>query len=465
MIQWSQQKDAVSLDMYWMTLEYLNLCLHHALGDKRRTHQLSYLHNVDRAKCYFYKEGSEVSTKYKATQTDVFNAIKTFLFYGIIVLCNDANISQVSIHRGEIYSSFLGLWQLLGAEWLYELGKSTSCHHGASSLIGSDWWQRSDFAKSKGGGSNRLGETWQLCTLVRLAAGEFRLSMGRWLSFAEEKDSNKSADSGLVSEMSSCAQIVIQAVQLMTSLADDQDEEIVNQTESCEGHGIIWTPDAILHIRKSLEDALNTSIQYFDEHANSLDKVASLPNNNTKWEDVGSTCCLVLGTIAPDLDLDQLLTCTDKDLLDSSSFVKALCEAVLFCDSAAKYKQLVSERVQLEYDEALTCLLPCIMSIVSSASSDFDEEGDVEKETAQAALATLCCDGDFVNVISEFLSRLFRFSGHGKSNQQESITSVARLAIFIVTELLSNEKLKLTSTETDRLSHASSQWETLSMHP
>jgi hypothetical protein len=89
----------------------------------------------------------------------------------------------------------------------------------------------------------------------------------------------------------------------MTSLADDEDEDIssVNSVK-------VWTPDAVLHTQQSLEDALNAAIQYFNENdvsdANSI--YSSSDEARKEWEEIGRTCCLVLGTIAPELELGQL---------------------------------------------------------------------------------------------------------------------------------------------------------------
>ncbi|KAL7484924.1 hypothetical protein ACHAW6_010531 [Cyclotella cf. meneghiniana] len=502
MIFWSQQKDAISLGLYWIILHYLNLCLHRALGDTNMQTNgavsATYQQNVDKLQPYFFTDKCEASGTQKNTWNEPFVAIKSFLFYGLIVLCYGPNASsstdndlsgdyplqpssledEVSLCRGNIYSVFWGLWQLLGPEWLYQSSMITSdINH--SSFDSSDWWQRSDFTNSNGGSTSCLGQTWQICTLVRLAAGEFRLSMGRWMTCVEDKVNSVGVHKpgphkGVVAEIRSCARIVVQAVQLMTNLADSHDDDMLDQINISDEQDTAFTPDAILHIRKSLEDALNTSVQYFNDGDFTMEKILTLSDYTVQsdWEEIGRACCLVIGTIAPELELDELLASHDKESCDHSSFVNALCSCILFSDYVAKKNQpnSKSETVHFEFDEPLSCLLPCIMSFVSSASSDSDQESIWPRESPYRVLVTLCRDANFVNVISQFLHRIYirRQSHHDKSSHQVSITSVARLAFLIITgilEICSNEehssRLQLTTADANKLKTSLMHWESI----
>lgn len=462
-MQWANQKDTISPTMYEMILHYLSICLQRALGGQKmdRKH-VSYQQQTDESQTHFVSDKNN-----KSSSGEIFAAIKSFLFYGLIVLCNEANTDagdtststpvKVKINRGEIYATFLGLWQLLGPEWLYE-NASTASDARASASNTTDWWQRSDFT-NKGDSNNRLGQTWKLCTLIRLAAGEFRLSMGRWMACVEEKRSNESS---LVPEIVSCAQLVVQAVQLMTNLADDDDEDMMED--------VVWTPDAILHMRQSLQDAMNAAIQYFNENDFSSIMNCRLSSSNelkSEWEEIGRTCCLILGTIAPE-ELDQLLNNDDGEDSDSPSFTNALCTCVLFCGSTKH--ESYHQSAQLKNDEPISCLLPCIMSIIDIACSG-DEESIITKTFAERVVKTLCSKGDLIEIITDLLNRLYArvLSSNDKSDQCASIMSLANLVAIIGAGLLeinkdSSSRLQIAFSENDKLSEAVMKWNELFTH-
>jgi hypothetical protein len=431
------------------------MCLHRAFEAEKSQYIQSYEQSVEKYHAYFFQDAND-----KSNSTNSFVHIKSFLFYGLIVLCKEHGVSDVSsetanivinrevINRGDIYSSFLSFWQLLGAEWLYCNTLSTSSDTDAT-VNANDWWQRSDFV-TNADSSNKLGQAWQLCTLVRLAAGEFRLSIGRWMACVESK---RSSEASVVSEIGACAHIVVHAVQLMTSLADEEDEDMssVNSVK-------VWTPEAILHTQQSIEDALNAAIQFFNENdVSDINLLCSYSNEaKDEWEEIGRTCCLVLGTIAPELELDQLLSCRDKEDYGSSSFVNALRACVLFCGSVAE-KESSSQVLRLECKEPLSCILPCIMSILDIAISDFDADNIKTKESANLALKSLCEKGDMMRIMAEFLNRLHTqlVESNGQFEQQASIISIAKLSSIFCTGLLEiNER----SSDADKLSNALLHW-------
>jgi hypothetical protein len=466
MIQWSQQKDSIATDVYCLVLQYLNLCLHRALGETKQATYVTYPNN--RFNTYFFNDDDDTTDAEES-----FNTIKSFLFYGLIVLCNDPGIGtsdestpNLNINRAEIYCTFLGLWQLLGPEWFYGNSTTPLSNLGRSTSNTSDWWQRSDFA-NKSNDNNRLGQTWQLCTLVRLAAGEFRLSMGRWMACIED---GCTSESSTMPQIVSCAQIVIQALQLMTSLADEEDEDVINQTNE---NGVDWTPDAILHTRHSLQDALNAAIQYFNENDCLFnDKECDTSNDRlqSEWEEIGKTCCLIIGLIAPELELDQLLHNYKEEKSSSSSFVGALSACILFCGSDATTTKACNSQ-KFGHDELLSCLLPCIASVIDNATTDDDDGGTNTKESAQQVLVSLCNDGNLVQIISEYLNRLHRQFLVEVPDQQVSILSIARLASVIITGLVQlgsserpSSKLLFTKSELAKMNSALMQWGNL-LHP
>ena len=465
LIHCSQQKDSISVDFFSIILNYLNSRLHHALSERdEASTQLLYGRNWSKFGKYFFSDNGNGSSS-----VEPFVAIKSFLFYGLIVLCikpgsdsitlNNTACNETHVNRGDIYFAFLGFWQLLGPEWLYEKTLNTDIGNTSASTI-NDWWQQSDFSHKNSKSKNQLGQTWQLCTLIRLAAGEFRLSMGRWMASIEENRTG--TESYTLSEIVSSAQIVVQAVQLMITLADEEDNEM-----QCSDRGAVWTPDAILHTQQSLQDALNASIQFFNE--NDFSNNSSLHNAlRSEWEDIGRTCCLILGTFAPELELDQLLICHQNDESDTSSFCNALCACLTYCNTVVKQERSDTNAStnQIEQEEPLSCILPCIMSIIDIAKSGYDRENKTNKlaESAQNILVSLCNNGQFIEILSGFLRRLHTrlMDCNGELGMRTSIITLAKLASVIGNEALeienSSSQMLFTDKDSDKLSAALLLW-------
>ena len=483
MIHWSQQKDVISRDVYGFVMQYMNACLHHALGNDngdRQHSKASYGQNFSKFSSFFFTR--DINGKSLLGEDNTFGAIKSFLFYGLIVPCNNQGATVVStnnnmdhstiykhapMNRGEIYSLLLGFWQLLGPEWLYHFEQSisnsdTDTIGGGASDNATDWWQKSDFSeKNRENNNRRLGKTWQLCTLIRLAAGEFRLSMGRWMAYVEE-DSHRSSERVVVSDIALCAQIVLQAVQLMTSLADDEDEDAIGLTGGLDN---VWTPDAIIHIHQSLQDALNATIQYFNENdfTQTYASKSSETTLQSEWEDIGRVCCLVMGTIASELELNQLLNNqgSEDEEKDSSSFARALCTSISFCEHIVKKMQECGNVTNhIEHYEPFACLLPCIISILHTAN---DDEDVTLKESAKHIVATMCKERNFVQILICYMNRLYmQFEDEcGKETKQQSnIVSLARLASIVANGLIEMNESCLHSIHTlsYELSKALLQW-------
>ena len=444
-------------------------------------------------------------------------AVRSFVFHGLLILTNSVPAtrdategdvrgrrnadspspsvvsdgrSEMSTMRGDVYSLAAGLWQLCGIDWLFVPESS------AAAIAASGWWW---FPSGREIGDERrsLGPMWPLCTLVRMAAGEYRIGLGRLITLFEDGcDSAASSSSGgcggaslscLVSEVNSCARIITEAVRLMTGIADDDDDDAGATSPS-----VAWSPDAILHIRISVEDALNSSVQYsnamlseYDVH--SLGQRPATDNLTRERDEVGRICCLVMGTIAAELEVDHLLapqgadilhTAPDKtqnDEMNHPSFARALRGGILFCNSLGERRHgcSIHERVALgqssyyEYHEPLTYLLPCVMSIVANSIAYRGESESNAEEALSFAIDALRKDDCLMLAMSGFLHRTcytWRHvcKGTGPFYQiddstiqvTDSTISTLKLCILIVIEFTS---IETSSAQVDRMPKLSSK--------
>ena len=179
--------------------------------------------------------------------------------------------SEMTSMRGNVYSLAAGLWHLFGIDWLFvpESTPAVSVADPAAITVSSWWW----FPPGREIGDKRrpLGPVWPLCALVRMAAGEYRIGLGRLIAAFKEGACDPSVSSSLggrgallpclVSEVDSCARIIAEAVRLMNRIADDGNA-------GASPPPVVWSPDAILHICVSVENALSLPVQYSnDKHA------------------------------------------------------------------------------------------------------------------------------------------------------------------------------------------------------
>ena len=289
------------------------------------------------------------------------HALKSFLFYGIVA----SESSTTGSIRIDSFCLAVQLWQSYGTDWLLD-GCSQSLRNGSDL-----WWFKSTLTQES------FGRTWPLCSLIRLAAGEFRMGLSSFISDIEDGKAPRS-----LAEIESCGMIILETVQLMTAIAEDG------------GDVSIWTPDAILHTRKSLEDALDATVQYYTSF--SEDEYTKGPKIGEGWTEVGRTCCAVLGTIAADLELDFLFDMRRKNQDDhqqSSLFVYALRSCLLFCKGESA--RSLGKPMQ---NEPLPFIIPCILNLSSEQQSD---------DRATSALSILCKDDCLFLSVDDYLAHLF----------------------------------------------------------
>eukprot|EP00577_Skeletonema_sp_RCC1716_P005585 CAMPEP_0113399162 /NCGR_PEP_ID=MMETSP0013_2-20120614/15379_1 /TAXON_ID=2843 ORGANISM="Skeletonema costatum, Strain 1716" /NCGR_SAMPLE_ID=MMETSP0013_2 /ASSEMBLY_ACC=CAM_ASM_000158 /LENGTH=781 /DNA_ID=CAMNT_0000284019 /DNA_START=6 /DNA_END=2351 /DNA_ORIENTATION=- /assembly_acc=CAM_ASM_000158 len=418
LIQFSQQSDAMSVHVYVLVLQYLQLCM------QSSNSLVSSLKN-----CFIGVNGNQ-------SEEAVTASIRSFVFYGMVVLGNtvsslsnnqrESNAQEAALStnsdislkglRGTIYTLAMDLWRSFGPDWLFYDSNTRS-----SSILSNEfWWFRSKNTE------NQLGLTWPLCTLVQLAAGDFRLNLGRWVTIVEDGNVSSQDNEFVCSEIESCATAILETVQLMTSLADDGEGVIASG---------VWVPEALLHIRKSLEDALNSSVQYLNSFSCGQDETPIAVSDQAN--NVGRICCVLVGTIASELEVEDLLISPSIDErnmeltkeAEASCFATALAAGMLLCNAMGEKNVTNAER--LETSEPLCCLLPCIMSVVACSNSN---------KNVQTAVSSL--DRPLVYVMSRFLHRAGERWKHldrrSQTDEAFTILSITGLCLLIIEEMVTS---------------------------
>jgi hypothetical protein len=422
LIHRSQERHPLSLAIYVLVNKYLRLCQNDGNDDDRCSDDPPPQRSLNCFQHSFVREDTYQNESLRdETKVEFAVAMRSFLFYGLIVLCNTERksflktfITNVSSHhtsamiirRGEVFSLLLNMWRCFGVDWLFI----------SQSKVADFWWFPSGESETED--TRSFGPTWPLCMLIRLAAGEFRLGLGRYLSEIEDggvQNLDEKDRECLVVDIVVCSQVVSQTRHLVTSLVDDED-----------GVAFVtpWSPDAVLHIRTSLEDALNSSMQYitiFSGDCNSTkyhplaeDDVVS-PLDVEIWH----ACCLITGSIADELDVDQLLVLSSAESIVSNHcslggesnvppIVLALRSGIEFSNSLAERRCLRNLNCQESLElEPLVYLLPSMMSLVSRlAFGDDDEVASNMAESLQLAKKAFNADDWLMLTISKFLRRL-----------------------------------------------------------
>ena len=353
MVKWSQLGDVYSARVHELILQHLHSCLFRK-GSSSSSSNSSNSGNI--ASSLAVPGGTDDNETNE-------HALKSFILYSIVA----SESSTTGNIRINSFRLAIQLWQSYGIDWLLD-GCSQSPRNGPDL-----WWFKSTSTQ------HTFGRTWPLCSLIRLAAGEFRMGLSSFISDIEDGKTPRS-----LAEIDTCGMIILETVQLMTAIAEDR------------GDLSIWTPDAILHTRKSLEDALDAAVQYFtsfseDEYVKYLSKIGE------GWTEVGQTCSAVLGTIAADLELDFLFDMRRKDHDEhqhSSLFAYALRSCLLFCKSGESAISLGKP----SQNEPLPYIIPCLLNLSSEQQSD---------DKANSALSILCKDDCLFLSVDDYLAHLF----------------------------------------------------------
>jgi hypothetical protein len=178
----------------------------------------------------------------------------------------------------------------------------------------------------------------KLCAFLRIAAGEWKIQLG-WLVTTE---SETKTTASRIRTVQACARILTQGLHYVTQIADQMDNA---------DDDLLLSVDAILHIRKSLQEALDAAVQFFGL-IDSAD-TGALANN----VEVQEVAALVLGTLISEMDV--FTVASSKDSEGENEALHALAVA-LTCQATV---------------EAQEYLLPGLATVFASC------EGDEERLT------------------------------------------------------------------------------------
>ena len=150
-------------------------------------------------------------------------------------------------------------------------------------------------------------------------------------------------------------------------------------------------------------------------------------------------CCVLIGTIASELEVEDLLVSPSidernmlltKDAAETSCVASALSAGMILCNTIGEKN--ANTTTQLETSEPVCCLLPCIMSVVACSYSN---------ETVRSAVSTL--SDPLVYVMSRFLHRIgerWRRGLDRRNHIDEMVTilSITDLCLLIIEELVTS---------------------------
>jgi hypothetical protein len=140
--------------------------------------------------------------------------------------------------RSTAWSTTATLLQSCGWEWLLVGAVTTTS-------LGQDG-KKSDFGKAS-----------SLCTLVRLAVGEWKIQLGLLV----DESCTLSEERLLLVE--ACAQVLVEAVDFIVQMANRMDEaEADDDDDNNDKASLPLSADALIHLRQSLDEALHLAVQY-----------------------------------------------------------------------------------------------------------------------------------------------------------------------------------------------------------
>jgi hypothetical protein len=151
--------------------------------------------------------------------------------------------------RSTAWSTTATLLQSCGWEWLL-VGAVSTTPSSSSSSSGQDV-KKADF-----------GNASSLCTLIRLAVGEWKIQLGL---LVDESCTLVSEERLLLVE--ACAQVLVESVHFVVQMANRMDEA-ANDDEADEADdnnnnaSLPLSADALIHLRQSLDEALHVAVQY-----------------------------------------------------------------------------------------------------------------------------------------------------------------------------------------------------------
>jgi len=106
--------------------------------------------------------------------------------------------------------------------------------------------------------STKLGRGSKLCTLLRLASGELSIQLGLQTMVTDDERAPESR----LRIVQACSKFMMQVLGLVVQLADAMDEDVGDDDDVDGPTTISLSSEALLHVRRSLEDAMYSSAQY-----------------------------------------------------------------------------------------------------------------------------------------------------------------------------------------------------------
>ena len=207
-----------------------------------------------------------------------------------------------------------------------------------------DWLVTADPGKS------RLGRAAPLCAWLRLAAGEWKIQLGLLLSLllpnGDYSDDDNKSQQALRLTVQACGWVLTLGLQYMTLMADQMSDRQLS-----------LSADAILHIQKSLQEALHSSVQFLG----SLPGVESF-GASTNLAVERDVAVRVFGVLVSEMDVFDMVPLSKGDAMDGENEGLHALSVALQCQSSIETQEsllpgLATVLASSEGDSARTALL------------------------------------------------------------------------------------------------------------
>ena len=214
----------------------------------------------------------------------------------------------------------------------------TACAAWVDRLEGYDWMLMDDVIHDKTSSmssvpipvdvkasSKSLGSSAYLCAMIRLASGEWRIQLGFRLSIREGEIQSKkqqSSDEHRTGIVQGCAQVLASLVSYLTKIAEDIEKKDRDKKR-------FISPEALLHLKESLEDGLQGTANYLFQIA----QASSTP----KLDDEDAVIADLLAAFLSEFDIFD-----EHTNLDTGEIVTALSLAMKCSDNVKSQELLMT---------------------------------------------------------------------------------------------------------------------------
>ena len=222
--------------------------------------------------------------------------------------------------------------------------------------------------------SSSLGVGAIFCMLLRLTCGELRITMGRILDDElTRQDPDNPHGVGIcckddAEKIKDCIKITISSLRFILELADER--------ETKTGKVLQLNADAILHVRHSLLDVLDTSVQFL------LDDLSD--GSSPIFNECALSCCRYLGAYLSEVGVFEHSMEDDRNHdqqsninISSVRLLKAIHRGLSISSNNGKSQKILKQESTHENFSVVT-LLPSIVAILSSCE-DQQEKNMIQK--------------------------------------------------------------------------------------